>query len=49
MSDILSAFQQQEAEATARVLQLNRWSLVLIELMSPSRKRSCYATCRWRR
>lgn len=33
MSDILSAFQQQEAEATARVLQLNRWSLVLIELM----------------
>lgn len=33
MSDILSTFQQQEAEATARMLQLNRWSLVLIELM----------------
>jgi hypothetical protein len=33
MSDILSTFQQQEAEATARMLQLNRWSLVMIELM----------------
>jgi hypothetical protein len=33
MSDILSTFQQQEAEATARMLQLNRWSLVMIEMM----------------
>jgi hypothetical protein len=33
MSDILSTFQQQEAEATARMLQLNRWSLVMIEVM----------------
>ncbi len=33
MSDILATFQQQEAEATARMLQLNRWSLVLIEVM----------------
>ena len=32
-SNILTEFQQQEAETTARMVQLNRWSLVMIELM----------------
>lgn len=32
-NNILTEFQQQEAEATARMVQLNRWSLVMIELM----------------
>lgn len=32
-SNILTDFQQQEAETTARMVQLNRWSLVMIELM----------------
>ena len=32
-NNILSEFQQQEAEATAKMVQLNRWSLVMIEMM----------------
>lgn len=32
-NNILSEFQQQEVEATAKMVQLNRWSLVMIELM----------------
>lgn len=32
-NNILSDFQQQEVEATAKMVQLNRWSLVMIELM----------------
>ena len=32
-NNILTDFQQQEAEATAKMVQLNRWSLVMIELM----------------
>jgi hypothetical protein len=32
-NNILTEFQQQEAETTARMVQLNRWSLVMIELM----------------
>ena len=32
-SNILTEFQQQEAETTAKMVQLNRWSLVMIELM----------------
>ena len=31
--NILSEFQQQEAETTAKMVQLNRWSLVMIELL----------------
>ena len=34
MSDnILTEFQQQESETTALAVQLNRWSLVMIELL----------------
>ena len=32
-NDILTEFQQQEAETTASMVQFNRWSLVMIELM----------------
>ena len=32
-NNILTDFQQQEAETTARMVQFNRWSLVMIELM----------------
>lgn len=32
-SNILTEFQQQEAETMAKMVQLNRWSLVLIEQM----------------
>ena len=32
-SNLLTEFQQQEAETTARMVQLNRWSLVMIELI----------------
>ena len=32
-SNILTEFQQQEAETTARMVQLNRWSLAMIEMM----------------
>lgn len=32
-NNILTEFQQQEAETTARMVQLNRWSLVMIEMM----------------
>ncbi|MFW6184127.1 MAG: hypothetical protein ACOC8X_10040 [Chloroflexota bacterium] len=30
---ILTDFQQQEAETTAKMVQFNRWSVVMIELM----------------
>jgi hypothetical protein len=32
-NDVLMEFQQQEAESTALAVQLNRWSLVLIDLL----------------
>jgi hypothetical protein len=32
-NNILSEFQQQEAETTALQVKFNRWSLVMIELM----------------
>lgn len=32
-SNILTEFQQQEAETTALQVKFNRWSLVMIELM----------------
>ena len=44
MSDILSTFQQQEAEATARMLQLNRWSLVMIQVMIAEQEQKLLAS-----
>jgi hypothetical protein len=43
-NNILTDFQQQEAEATARMLQLNRWSLVMIEVMIAEQEQKLLAS-----
>ena len=43
-NNILTEFQQQEAETTAKMVQLNRWSLVMIELMIQEQEQKLLAS-----
>lgn len=43
-NNILSEFQQQEAENTAMQMKFNRWSLVMIELMIQEQEQKLLAS-----